>query len=280
VYYERRIQFGFGGGLTKGIKWLLIINAGVFVLQMLLRKPGVPFSAFDYWLGLVPYEIVTHFTIWQFITYMFLHDGILHILFNMFVLWMFGCEIERAWGTTKFIRYYLVCGAGAGAFHLLFNWGVQGVVIGASGAVFGVLLAFAVLFPNRIITFLVFFILPVNMKAKYLVMIFAGINLLAALQSIKGTEQSTVAHLAHLGGLLVGYIYLRGGHHLGQFIAGQRKRRMQARIAAEARRQRDISNKREQVDKILDRINEVGYEGLTEKEKKLLREASEFLSKQ
>jgi membrane associated rhomboid family serine protease len=280
VYYERRIQFGFGGGITRGIKWLLIINVVVFVFQILFRSAGNEISWFDYWLGFVPYEITHHFAFWQFFTYMFLHFDILHILFNMFILWMFGSEIERAWGTTKFIKYYLICGAGAGAFHLLFNWGVRGVVIGASGAVFGVLLAFAVLYPNRIITFLIFFVLPVNIKAKYLVMIFAGINLLAGLQSIKGMDQSKVAHLAHLGGLLVGYIYLKGGYHLGQLIGAYRKRKMQANVTAQARHQRDIRIKQEEVDRILDRINEVGYEGLTEKEKKILREASNFLSKE
>ena len=279
MYYQRRVQFGFGGGLTRGVKGLIIANLVVFVFQILVRRPG-SISAFDYWFGLVPYEAITHLALWQFFTYMFLHDGFFHIFFNMFVLWMFGGEIERAWGTREFLKYYFICGAGAGAFHLLFNWGSHGVVIGASGAVFGVLLAFAVLYPNRIITFLVFFVLPVNMKAKHLVMIFAGINLLAALQSYKGGPQSNVAHLAHLGGLIVGYIYLKGGHHLGQAIATHRKRKMQSRFAAEARRQNDIKNKREEVDRILDRINQVGYDGLSEKEKRLLREASEFLSQE
>jgi len=282
VYYQRRVQFGFGGGLTHGIKWLIIANLVVFVIQILVRQPGREVSPFDYWFGLVPYEVIHHLALWQFFTYMFLHDTtfLLHIIFNMFVLWMFGSEIERTWGTRGFLKYYLICGVGAGAFHLLFNWGSQGVVIGASGAIFGVLVAFAVLFPNRIVTFLLFFVLPINMKAKHLVMIFAGINLLAALQSFKGGEHTMVAHLAHLGGLLVGYLYLKGGYHVGQGLAAYRKRKMQSRLAADARRQKDIRNKREEIDRILDRINEVGYDGLSEKEKKLLREASEFLSQE
>lgn len=278
MYYQRRVQFGFGGGLTKGVKGLIIANLVVFVLQILVRRPGT-ISALDYWLGLVPYEAIHHLALWQFFTYMFLHEGFLHIFFNMFVLWMFGGEIERVWGTREFLKYYFICGVGAGAFHLLFNWGSHGVVIGASGAVFGVLLAFAVLFPNRIITFLIFFVLPVNMKAKHLVMIFAGINLLAAMQSFKGAH-TTIAHLAHLGGLLVGYLYIKGGYHIGQGIAAYRQRKMQSRLTAEARRQNDIRNKREEIDRILDRINQVGYDGLSEKEKKLLREASEFLSQE
>jgi membrane associated rhomboid family serine protease len=282
VYYQRRVQFGFGGGLTKGVKWLIIANLVVYVIQILVRDPTANVSAFESWLGLVPHRVIHVPALWQFFTYMFLHDVkfIFHIIINMFVLWMFGGEIERVWGTREFLKYYIICGVGAGVFHLLFNWGSYITVIGASGAVFGVLVAFAVLFPNRVITFLLFFVIPINMKAKHLVMIFAGINLLGALQSYTGGKQSMVAHLAHLGGLLVGYLYLKGGHHIGQGIAAYRKRQAQSRLAAEARRQKDIRNKREEIDRILDRINDVGYDGLSEKEKKILKEASDFLSQE
>lgn len=138
---------------------------------------------------------------WQLITYMFLHGGMMHIFFNLFVLWMFGMQIENLWGTKRFVIYYFVTGIGAGLLHLLLAAG--GVpTVGASGAVFGVLLAFGMMFPNREIM-LIF--LPIPIKAKYFVVMIGTFELLAGVSGL----QTGIAHFAHLGGLVIGYILIR-----------------------------------------------------------------------
>src|SRR3972149_2829216 len=201
AYYERSYRIGFGGGLTKAIKVLLIANVVIFILQY-ITSPGNPSnSILVNWFGMKPSLVLSSFYIWQLFSYMFLHGDPWHILINMFFLWMFGCEGERTLGTREFVKFYSICGIGAGIFHLLINFDSSIVVIGASGAIYGVMAAFAILFPERVITLLLFLILPVQIKAKYLVMIFAGISLLL------GTVGSNdgVAHFAHLGGMVVGF---------------------------------------------------------------------------
>jgi membrane associated rhomboid family serine protease len=158
----------------------------------------------DYTFALVPALAVSHFYIWQFATYMFLHANLLHLLFNMFVLWMFGPEVEYALGTKRFTRFYFICGIGAGLCSVLF-YSTYSLIMGASGAIFGLMVAFGMLFPERMITLLLFFVLPVNMKAKHLVLIFAGIELLFVISNVRG---DFVAHFAHLGGALCGYLYM------------------------------------------------------------------------
>ena len=164
----RRFGFGFGGGITPAVKNLLIANGAVYVLQLLVGPRLIPV------LGLVPKLIWTRFVLWQLVTYMFLHGNLLHIVMNMYALWVFGCEVERMWGSRIFYRYYFITGVGAGLFHTLVTPLSTVPTIGASGAVLGVMTAFAVMFPNRVITLLLFFILPVRMTARTLVLIFAG----------------------------------------------------------------------------------------------------------
>jgi membrane associated rhomboid family serine protease len=191
--------------MTPAIKALIIANVAVFVALWITRTAGPAIDA----LGLIP-EAVFGLEVWRIVTYMFLHGGIGHILFNMLGLWMFGVELERIWGSRYFLKYYFVSGLG-GAFTMLavsllpvapFSDMYEAVTVGASGAIYGVLLAFALYFPHRPI--LLFFIFPV--PARYAVMIMGGIALLLAMQ-----EGGGVAHAAHLGGLLAGYLYLKGG---------------------------------------------------------------------
>jgi membrane associated rhomboid family serine protease len=155
-------------------------------------------------LSLSPDYVVHRFAIWQLATYLFLHGGIWHLLVNMFTLWMFGATLERDWGTRRFLKYYFICGVGAGLCDvtvnaLLGNWSTS--TIGASGAIYGLLLAFGVLYPETTILFS--FLFPI--KAKYFVMIYGGIELLAAL----GTRNSGVSNVAHLGGMIFGFVYLK-----------------------------------------------------------------------
>jgi membrane associated rhomboid family serine protease len=202
------VQYSFGpGALTPAIKLLIIANVVLFIASLVVPTLILHF-------GLSPNAVFNRLTIYQLVTYMFLHGGIGHLLFNMLALWMFGTDLERTWGTRFFAKYYFVTGIGAGIVTLL--WVMSGlpyanvleynIVIGASGAVYGVLLAYGMYFPQR--TILLFLLFPV--QAKYAVMIFGAIAFLSSLDAGGGG----VAHTAHLGGLIVGYLYLtslRGG---------------------------------------------------------------------
>jgi membrane associated rhomboid family serine protease len=147
--------------------------------------------------------VVQTLFVWQLFTYMFLHGGITHLLFNMLTLWFFGSQLERDWGTRRFLKYYFYCGIAAGVCVLVANWLTRDFpTIGASGAIFGVLVAFGVLYPNQ--TVLMNFLFPI--KAKYMVMIYAAIELLMTM----APGQSGISTIAHLGGMAFGYIYLKG----------------------------------------------------------------------
>ena len=208
-------QFSFGPGImTPGVKMLIWVNVGVFVAGMLIPPLGrLLINLF----GLRPEAVLTGLRIWQPVTYLFLHGGIGHILFNMLVLWMVGVQLERLWGPSFFLRYYFITGIGAGVATIVagllpFAFSEPtylAVTIGASGAIYGLLMAFAIYYPNTPI--LMFFLFPV--PAKYFVMIIGAITFLSVPRS------AGVAHVAHLGGLVVGYVYLKrnGGAGFGRF---------------------------------------------------------------
>ncbi|MGA2317583.1 MAG: rhomboid family intramembrane serine protease [Thermodesulfobacteriota bacterium] len=192
TYY--RYRFSLGYGLTPVIKNLMIIMGAVFLLQML-------FSGWiELYFGLVPILVWRKYFLWQLLTYIFLHGDFLHILFNLFSLWMFGGELENHWGSKKFLFYFLFCGIGAGICTVVFTPYQFIPVIGASGAIFGILLAFGWLFPNRPI--LIYFLFPI--PAKYMVIIFG----LFELYSSRSGAGGGIAHLTHLGGLLFGFFYM------------------------------------------------------------------------
>jgi len=178
------------------IKHLLIINLLVFLALM---TPGLA----NYVFGLGALWPLGHpnFMPWQFVSYMFLHGGFGHILFNLFALWMFGQSIENLWGTRRFVIYYFVTGVGAALLHMAVT-AADVPMVGASGAVYGILLAFAMMFPNRPIM-LIF--LPIPIKAKYFVMIFGALELFNGVANL----QTGIAHFAHLGGMVVGYLLIR-----------------------------------------------------------------------
>jgi membrane associated rhomboid family serine protease len=195
----------FGPGpLTPAIKALVVANVAAFLVSLVL--PAVTLR-----LGLRPADVFGSLALWQPVTYMFLHGGIFHILFNMLALWMFGVELERMWGSRFFLKFYFVAGVGAAVTTLacsflpfaFANQLYYSLTIGASGAVYGVLLAYARYFPHRPI--LLYFVFPI--PAKYFVMIIGAISLLSAMSGPGGG----IAHATHLGGLAAGYIYLRSG---------------------------------------------------------------------
>ncbi len=203
--YVSRGPMGISMTMPPGVKWLIVVNVALWFVYHLAVRFGAGAIFEPFWLD---YRwIVSLFAVWQLFTYMFLHDptGVGHILFNMLFLWMFGKDIEPVWGTRRFLQYYFVCGVGAGICALLmsavFGPDAGGRTIGASGAIFGLLLAFGVLFPDATILFA--FIFP--MKAKYAVAIYAAIAFfMTTLPSGSG-----VSHVAHFGGMLWGYLYLK-----------------------------------------------------------------------
>ena len=207
------VSFSFGPGpVSPAIKELIWANVSLFVLAWFV--PSITL-----YLGLSPESVFGRFFIWQPVTYLFLHAGFLHIIFNMLALWMFGVELERLWGTRFFLKYYFMTGVGAGATMMLlalpWEWvlplqAVEGLTtsmrysltVGASGSIYGLLLAYALYFPDRP---LFMFPIPIPIKAKYFVMILAAMSLLLSMSA----NQGGVANAAHLGGLVVGYLYLR-----------------------------------------------------------------------
>ena len=194
------IGTGGAGGMGGAVRTLLILNVVVFVLQVFDGFAGGGMLTESF--GLRPSDVTQRFFLWQLVTYIFLHGSFMHILFNLFFLWMFGGELERTWGSREFYRFFFVCGIGAGLSTVIVDWSSPIATIGASGAVYGILLAYGVLFPRRII--LIWGIFPI--QARYLVMILGGIAFLSSLNQ----TSSGVAHIAHLGGMVFGYLYLRG----------------------------------------------------------------------
>lgn len=294
--YYRPGGFGFSF-FPPVIKNLLIINGAVFLVQLIMQGitfQGIPGAyLLDHWFALNP--IGNNFQIWQLITYQFMHGSFTHILFNMFALWMFGIEIENMWGSKKFLYYYLLCGVVAGLFQIFLTpllTGLTAPTIGASGAIYGVLIAFGVIFPNRYI-FLYFFI-PV--KAKYLITFMILIEFFAI------SPGSNIAHLAHLGGALAGFIYILLDKNtdaaIKNIFSGSSIRmkkpynpfggikdtfRRKDDDVQEAKfyeiKDEDKEDKKdeitqEEIDKILDKISQSGYQNLSAKEKKILFEAS------
>ncbi len=295
AYGDKNYRPSFFGGFSffpPVIKNLLIINGAVFLIQIFLQ--GFTFtdslghrasvsSLLTEYFALMPFGY--GFLPWQLISFQFMHASFTHILFNMLYLWMFGMELENAWGSKKFLIYYLTCGVGAGLTQLflspLFD-GAVGPTVGASGGVYGVLMAFALMFPNRPI-YLYFFI-PI--PAKYLI----GFMILIEFFSVG--DQSLTAHLAHIGGAVIGLIFYlvdkRSAISVSEYI-NKFKRPNEDKFSFN-RPKKDVSDvnyydiedkdeqvDQEEIDKILDKISKRGYQSLTEKEKRILFDASKKL---
>ncbi|HEV2493515.1 MAG TPA: rhomboid family intramembrane serine protease [Terriglobia bacterium] len=198
-YYRQSISFG--PPLTRMVKYLIVITSATFLLTYLPAQILGWASPFG-WFGLRPYDVTHHLFIWQLVTYLFLHAGFFHVIFNLFALWMFGADLENLWGSKQFLFYYFLTGIGAGVCDVVLQPSSLATTIGCSGAVFGLLLAYGVLFPDRPI--FLYFIIPI--KAKWFVLIMGLIEFVSSF----GTPGSGISHVAHLGGMLFGLLYLRG----------------------------------------------------------------------
>ena len=257
-------QVRFGPNFTPMIKILIIINASVFIMQLVSGFLNFPFI--NVFFSLNP-DRVSNFHIYQLVSYSFLHGSFMHLVLNMLALWMFGAELEEYWGKKNILIFYLFTAFTGGlltwAVHFFYH---QGIVVGASGAVFGIMCAYALIWPNREVLFMMFF--PV--KIKYLV--FLIMIPMALLQPDPG-----IAHMAHLGGALGGilYFFLNRRYRFEfdtAFSWDDFMRRRKFKMYQEEMNSR--LHVEEKVDELLDKISKKGFNSLSKKEKKFLNDAS------
>ncbi len=271
--YQKNVSLRFGGPMTPGVKWLMILNGAVFLIQQ-ISGLIIP-NGMEYIFGVSHDGFINNFMIWQPFTYMFLHGGWMHIFFNLLGIWMFAGELELVWGRTKFIRYYMLSGLGAGLFIALMNYiafinyGSSAVTIGASGALYAVLLAYAILWPDREV--MLYFLFPV--KIKYLVLAFGLMEFFGTLSSTAGTG-GNISHIGHLGGIISGFMLIR-------FMRSSKSSNKNKVSFFEKFRKKNRLNKKKKViderieakriiDELLGKIARSGMSSLTQDEKKKL----------
>ena len=257
---------------TEAIKILISINFVIYVLQSLAGKEDIFFRLF----GLVPNVFISELMLWQPFTYMFFHApyyssvGISHILLNMLGLWVFGRELEQAWGKSKFLKYYFLTGIGSGLITYLFQINSDNPVIGASGAVYGILLAYGISFPNRMLY--IWGLIPI--RSIWLVVIMGSIAFFGLLGRADG-----ISHVTHISGMFIGYILLKKKWQLADIIFAMRKKTVEFQVQRKEDRALKKKSINRDIDMILEKIKEVGFSGLSNEEQSKLYEASKSLSK-
>lgn len=269
-------QFGHGPldfkSMSPAIKGLVVANSAVFVLSFLVG------GEFKNLFGLVPHQVVHERWIWQPVTYLFLHGSFFHVLFNLFALWMFGMPVEAQWGPREFLKYFLITGVGAGLVSVAAAPASHSVIIGASGAVFGLLVAFAMLYPESVVYLYFFF--PI--KAKHMAILFGGIEFFAGASSANPAS----ARVAHLSGMVIGYLYIRWWWVLTlrvkTLFSGFGGAPERGAAPKPRRRPQAVGGPREEggvpgddemaeIDRILDKIIAQGEASLTDREREVLR---------
>ena len=246
---------------TLVVKWLLIVNIMVFLSGFLIPQ----FGAFLlYWFSVWPKDLGTSLQIWRLITYQFLHGGLGHIFWNMFILFFFGPMLERLWGSRKFLTFYLVCGATGGIFYPILahiGWLDVAFLIGASGSILGMLAAAAILFPNMIVY--VFGVFPLRMSV--LAIILAVMSILSLLRP--DVSANAGGEAAHLGGMVAGVLYVISEKWRRRFKVKVRTGQWERKMAEQQNLQGDV-------DHILKKVHDHGLHSLTHKEKKILKQAT------
>tara|TARA_Y100000748_G_scaffold21986_1_gene16796 strand:- start:2408 stop:3253 length:846 start_codon:yes stop_codon:yes gene_type:complete len=258
--------------LTDAIKILISVNFVIYLLQSVSGKEDALFRLF----GLVPNTFLSELMLWQPFTYMFFHApfyssvGISHILLNMLGLWVFGRELEQAWGKKNFIKYYFITGVGSGLITYFFQLSSDNPVIGASGAVYGVLLAYGVSFPNRMLY--IWGLIPV--KSLWLVIIMGAIAFFGILGNADG-----ISHVTHIAGMVIGYILLKKNWNWRDILFSIRKKTIEFHV--QRNEEKSIKKKmiQKDIDAILEKIQKVGFSGLSDGEQSKLYEASKMMSK-
>ncbi len=252
-----RIQFPT---ITPVVKWLLIINIGAFLLGFLFRLEGFLF----YWFSVWPETFGKTMQIWRYITYQFLHGGLGHIFWNMFVLYFFGTMLEKLWGSRKFLIFYLICGTTGGIFYPVLThigWLRVAYLVGASGSILGMLAAAAILFPRMIVYLMGIF--PIRMSI--LAIIIGVMSLLSVLRP--DIESNAGGNAAHVGGMCAGAVYV---------LSERWRQRAKMKIHRKIWQGKMIDHRdlQKEVDRILKKVHDKGLQSLTYKEKKVLKQAT------
>jgi rhomboid family protein len=241
-------------GFRGAIRWIILISGGMLIAQQFAGEWLV------FYLGLIPSQVIRHYWLWQPFTYLFLHGGLFHWLFNMLIFWMFGAELERRWGTVEFLKYFSITGLGAAACVLALSPHSSVPTIGASGAVFGLIVAFAMLYPNAVMY--LYFLIP--MKVWQAAVLFAFIEFFAGLSG----GGMGISRFAHLGGMLTGYFYLKFWDTSRIQIKGWFRSLRRTRPPVQLHEVTDELVT--EVDHILDKVLKEGVESLTPEEKKIM----------
>jgi membrane associated rhomboid family serine protease len=263
----QRMRYGSTWGIfsrtTPVVKYLILANSGIFIFALLFRVKWLPV------LGLSP-ALFWRGYFWQPVSYMFLHGGIFHLFFNMLVLWMFGITLESRWGPHRFLKFYFICGVGAGLLNAAVTPASPVPIIGSSGAIYGLLMAFGILFPEQLIY--IWGIFPV--KAKYFVV---GIGLIELLTAMS-TSRSRVAHFAHLGGMLFGLIYMKWGDWRRAAAGWRAEKRRTRHLKVVWDREREKQKLQKEIDRILDEAGERGIDSLTAEDHALFKKLSDRMA--
>ena len=265
-FQSKSSNFAFKSrNFTDAIKILISINALLFLLRYIAQSQFDLAQIF----GLSSNSVWP--MIWQPFTYMFIHGDFFHVFMNMFVLWMFGSEMESIWGKKEFLKFYFITGIGSGLIWLVFNFSGNAVLIGASGAIYGILLAYGLMFPNRKV--LIYFLFPV--KVKYFV-IFLGLMAFVSSLSYSG---SNISHLTHLSGMMIGFVYIKSKWTIKRFSLLLNSYLASIKYKKSIKKEKQLANIQANVDKLLDKVSEVGFDALSEDEKDKLFTYSKHLGK-
>jgi membrane associated rhomboid family serine protease len=286
--------------MTPAVRWILALNVAVYFLQLTVVRPEHMQVA----LGFQMRDLTVN-QWWTIGTYMFVHVGLMHIVSNMLMLFVFGPRVEHAWSARTFTWYYLICGLGGWFLHMLFAR--ESLLVGASAAVLGVMLAYGWRWPDDEVY--LFGVLPV--RVRWLVAFSVGLNLAGGIFSMRAGAVTGTAYLAHLGGLAAGWIYLRGTtmpgiDRLRQRVsqlpdlpedtprpiprslprsreklteADQAVVKSNAAVARPLKAPAAAKAERVEIDAVLDKISRQGIDSLTGEERRLLQEASERLKR-
>jgi len=258
AYYRPIFSFR---SCSNAVKCLIVVNTAVFIIQALFG------GLTSYYFGLTPKLVAMKHYIWQPVTYMFLHGGLMHIFMNLFVLYMFGRALEEKWGSLKFVEYYFVCGISAGFFIILTSFNNVFPTIGASGAIYGLLAAYAVMFPETYVY--LYFLFPI--KVKYFAIIIGVISFISGFAD----RVSLISNFGHLGGLIAGYVYIK---LRSDYFAVSRADSFKPLNDNEhgnvydwnGRKKNESIPSETRVNQILDKILKEGINSLTEEEKTIM----------
>lgn len=264
--HEQHYSMGSGiKGITPVVKWLLIINFVVYIAERLLLKPLFPedpnFTKLDLYFSVFPITFKMGIQIWRVITYQFLHGDPMHLLFNLLVLYFMGPFVERTWGSKAFLKFYLICGAAGGVVYTilaLLRILPAGSMVGASGAIYGVMAALAVMYPQMKV--LLWGIIPMTMIRLVILLVIVSLITIAFGSNVGGEA-------AHLSGLAMGFLYIKYKPWITQ-------RRMERQKGAWAHKINQERSFQREVDRILDKVHREGIHNLSRREKNILQEAT------